>query len=55
MTSARAVMVARAVAARDWAVARLKALGLALLKGCDLKGVYWGSFAERDPEARPYL
>lgn len=26
-------------------------LNLALLKGCDLKGVYWGSFAERDPEA----
>jgi NADPH:quinone reductase-like Zn-dependent oxidoreductase len=26
-------------------------LNLTLLKGCDVKGVYWGSFAERRPEA----
>ena len=26
-------------------------LNLTLLKGCDVKGVYWGSFAERDPDA----
>jgi NADPH2:quinone reductase len=26
-------------------------LNLALLKGCDILGVFWGSFVERDPEA----
>jgi NADPH2:quinone reductase len=26
-------------------------LNLALLKGCDIKGVFWGSFIERDREA----
>jgi NADPH:quinone reductase len=25
-------------------------LNLALLKGCDIKGVFWGSFVERDPQ-----
>jgi NADPH2:quinone reductase len=24
-------------------------LNLALLKGCDIRGVFWGSFAQRDP------
>ncbi|HEY8564804.1 MAG TPA: NADPH:quinone oxidoreductase family protein [Beijerinckiaceae bacterium] len=27
------------------------ALNLALLKGCDIQGVFWGAFAERDPQA----
>ena len=26
-------------------------LNLTLLKGCDIRGVFWGSFAARDPEA----
>lgn len=26
-------------------------LNLLLLKGCDVKGVFWGSFVERDPQA----
>src|SRR4029078_2354923 len=25
-------------------------LNLALLKGCDIVGVFWGAFVERDPE-----
>ncbi len=26
-------------------------LNLALLKGCDIVGVYWGAFVEREPDA----
>ena len=27
-------------------------LNLALLKGCDIVGVYWGAFTEREPAAQ---
>ncbi len=26
-------------------------LNLTLLKGCDIRGVYWGEFVHREPEA----
>ena len=26
-------------------------LNLALLKGCDIRGVFWGDFVKREPEA----